>query len=579
MGSKEPVSTHKKNPVRISILGFLAVLLCLSSCAEPGSHDTTLPFATDMMPSGSNATHDAAVRVDMMEFADADSAVQYVPQPPQLRRLTNQQYKNAIEDFFGLQLPPDMALGTDTQLHGFRNIATTVLSISETEVEGYEAASQWVAHQLSQNRSAHPIMPDCSPEERICIADTLQRVGSLLWRRPLTTNELNAILTAWSSLAEQPFTDDERLEIVLTALLQSPYFLYTVEHGVLLSPDSSERQRSTVELLTALTMLIWNVPPNAQQLSMYGHAIHDEARFDALLDDLLSDERARRGLLGFFEEYLQLDRLNNVDKSREHFPLMSNSLVSAFHTEAMGMINHVVLDTQEDIRNLLTTKHSFLNWELGQLYSEMVGVEFAMHRFSEQSPRQGFLTTGAFLSLNAHYSSTSPTYRGKYVQNRFFCFDVPPPPEGVDTTLEPVTPGEAITMRARVAQHNEDPVCNGCHQFMDPIGLAFENFDALGVWRTDEMGLPIDPSGELNGVRFRTHHELIDHLASQTDFAKCVTKQFVRYAWNRLELRSDRVVLEELDEVFAESGYRFEALVRAVVKHRAFRAVGEVTRE
>ena len=117
----------------------------------------------------------------------------------------------------------------------------------------------------------------------------------------------------------------------------------------------------------------------------------------------------------------------------------------------------------------------------------------------------GYLTTAAFLSLNAHNTVTSPTYRGKYVQNRFFCFDIPPPPEGIDTTLDPPEPGVQTTMRMRVDQHNDDPVCSGCHQFMDPIGLAFENFDAIGVWRTDENGLPIDPSGQIDGVSFRDH--------------------------------------------------------------------------
>ena len=156
---------------------------------------------------------------------------------------------------------------------------------------------------------------------------------------------------------------------------------------------------------------------------------------------------------------------------------------------------------------------------------------------------------------------------------------MPPPPEGVDTTLDPQSDDRPKTMRERVAQHNSDPVCNGCHQFMDPIGLAFENFDALGAWRTDEAGLAIDPSGELDGFQFRNHHELIVHLATQTDFAQCVTRQFVRYAWSRLERPTDDVILSDLDEAFSAADYRFEALVRAVVHNRAFQALAEVNRE
>jgi len=508
-----------------------------------------------------------------------DSGVEFEPQPPQLKRLTNRQYRHAVHDFFGLELPVNTVLGTDTQLHGFRNIASAVLSVSETEAEGYEASAQWVAGQLVAGQASETASIDCSMSDVSCVESLIERLGALLWRRGLTNSELTLFVDTWLQLGDQPFSDEERMELLITALLQSPYFLYVIEQGEVDPLAPTARRRTARELLTAVTMLIWDAPPDQALLDNYGDVLYDDGKLDSLLDTLLSDPKARRGLLGFFEEYLQLDRLSNVDKSREHFPLMSDTIADAFHQEAIGLIGNVVLDNEADIRTILSTKESYLNWELGQLYNVSVGQEFQLHRFADNSPRQGFLTTGAFLALNAHHSTTSPTYRGKYVQNRFFCFDIPPPPEGVDTTLAPLNEGRPATMRDRVAQHNSDPVCNGCHQFMDPIGLAFENFDALGAWRTDEAGLPIDASGILGGVEFRNHHALIEHLATQTDFAECVTRQFVRYAWNRLELDSDNVVIAELDQAFAASGYRFESLVRAVVHNRSFRALAEVERE
>ena len=312
-------------------------------------------------------------------------------------------------------------------------------------------------------------------------------------------------------------------------------------------------------------------------LNTYAERMYDPGIEDEVYAYLINDARSARGLVGFFEEYLQLDRLDTLEKSRAHFVLMSDTLADAMKTEAQGMIRNVVLSEQTDVRSLLTTKDTFINEELAQLYNEPAPEGFAAHQYSEGSPRQGFLTTAAFLALNAHNTVTSPTYRGKYVQNRFFCFDIPPPPEGIDTTLDAPEPGVATTMRQRVARHNSDPVCNGCHQFMDPIGLAFENFDALGVWRTDELGEPIDPSGVIDGHQFRNHHELIEHLASDVTFAQCVTRQFVRFAWSRLESRTDEDIIEDLNSVFESSGFNFLQLVRAVIANQAFKSLAEIS--
>lgn len=582
MGSVGPVLLRKKKcslrVIAVLLLTMMPVLACnpaLDGLETGGNTAAHLDGGEVAFPEGG----DASIPSGMNPNRDDENVPEYAPQPPQLRRLTNKQYRHAMLDFFGLELPPTFELGTNTQLHGYRNIASAILSMSETEVEAYESAGQWIAQQLVAARDPAVFEDNCELHHESCIESSITRLGALLWKRSMTDVELQAFMETWRGLLNQPFNHEERTEVLISALLQSPYFLYVAEVGEVNRFEPTARRRTSQELLAATTLLIWDVPPNAEQLLQYGTDLYDEARYDALLDSLLNDERAQRGLLGFFEEYLLLDRLSNVEKSRVHFPLMSDTIAEAFRHEALGMINSVIFEERQDVRHLLTTRETFLNWELAQLYNVTAGVEFEHYEFANSSPRKGFLTTGAFLALNAHHSTTSPTYRGKYVQNRFYCFDVPPPPEGVDTTLDPVEEGRPESMRERVAQHNDDPVCSGCHQFMDPIGLAFENFDALGAWRTDEGGLPIDPSGTLHGFDFRNHHELIDHLATQTVFAECVTRQFVRYAWNRLELDSDEPILAELDEQFARSGYAFDALVRAVVKNRAFRELSEVSSE
>lgn len=560
--------TYSRNARRLAVCVFI---ICLG-CHEP--HESV------------QASHDRG-GMDVELIADRavdqgspiEDSVGFQPAPPRLKRITNTQYRNTIDDVFGLQLPHDLNLSPDNQLHGFRSIAASMFSLSLADVEAYESTAYWVARAFFSDEAVSAQFIECDLSESPCIEAFINQVGALLWRRPIRDDERSAVISLWLNLSEQPFTSTERAEFVLSSLLQAPDFLFFVEHG---EPDPSvptQMRKTSRELLTAMSLLLWDAPPSETVLSLYANRMYEPGIEDEVYAYLINDPRSARGLVGFFEEYLQLDRLDTLEKSRSHFVLMSDTLASAMKTEATGMIKNVVLSEEADIRSLLTTKETYLNEELAQLYNEPAPDGFTPHRYGEHSPRAGFLTTAAFLALNAHNTVTSPTYRGKYVQNRFFCFDIPPPPEGIDTTLDPPEPGVATTMRQRVARHNSDPVCNGCHQFMDPIGLAFENFDAIGIWRTDELGEPIDPSGTLDDHSFRNHHELIEYLASDVTFAQCVTRQFIRFAWSRLESRHDEIIIEQLNTVFERSGFNFLQLVRAVIASPTFKALAEVTIE
>ena len=234
--------------------------------------DQTVPILADMQSS----LVDGGV-------ADMAQTEAFEPAAPHLKRLTNQQYRNAIADIFGLTLPTDMALATDTQLHGFRTIASAVLTISETEVENYEASAQWVANQLVAQRNEDESMIDCPIDEASCVEALLAAFGKTLWRREVTPDELTEHLTVWNDLQAQPFTDAERLELIIGALLQSPHFLYVVEIGEVDPSESGKRRRQSRELLTAATLLIWNAPPDQELLSTFDDDLYAPNQLNRLL--------------------------------------------------------------------------------------------------------------------------------------------------------------------------------------------------------------------------------------------------------------------------------------------------------
>jgi hypothetical protein len=205
MSRKGPVSSQKTRHDLLLMLVGLICMLFMSGCDQPTDSPSVNPPMDQMIP-----THDMEPVSPDRELPDHGMDLQFEPQPPQLKRLTNRQYRHAIHDFFGLELPADTALGTDTQLHGFRNIASAVLSISETEAEGYEASAQWVANQLVVGRVSETAMMDCSISDASCVESLIDRLGGLLWRRALTDSELALFMDTWSQLGAQPFSTDYR---------------------------------------------------------------------------------------------------------------------------------------------------------------------------------------------------------------------------------------------------------------------------------------------------------------------------------------------------------------------------------
>jgi hypothetical protein len=176
----------------------------------------------------------------------------------------------------------------------------------------------------------------------------------------------------------------------------------------------------------------------------------------------------------------------------------------------------------------------------------------------------------AVLSLNAHQSVTSPTLRGRFIREYLLCQDIPPPPPGVSTSLPP-TMGQKTTLRQRLEAHRQDPACRGCHSLMDPLGLSLENFDAVGTFRERDGDLPIDASSELDGRAVQGAAELGAALRDNPRLPLCMARQLYRYATGHLELAEEQEQVLGLGARLAQSGGRFQALLRHLVLSDGFR--------
>lgn len=497
---------------------------------------------------------------------------------PLLPRLTEKQYKNALADLFGKGLP-ELAVQPDTNPFLFTSIGAAKDPLSELGVQHIEEAAQKITHLVFDDPARRAALTGCEPTAPgdACVEGFLRTFGRRALRRTLTQPEVSK----WVSISVDLSGGDAwtGVRTAVAGMLQAPSFYYRVELGEP-DPDNSARLRYTgFEMASRLAFLLWNAPPDDELLNAaQSGELESAAGVETQARRLLASPRARTAVQEFFAQYLDLGRLDGISRDAALYPDFKPSLAEAMRTEVKLLIDDLVFRRDTDVRQLFSTRRTFVNKELATLYGvEATGatpIAFVPVELPEGGHRAGLLTLGAFLTMNAHEASTSPTLRGKYLRERVLCDEVPPPPPDVNTDINANTT-EAKTLRDKLVQHRENPSCSGCHSLMDPPGFLFENFDAIGGYRTLDNGYPIDASGDLDGKPLTSAQELAGLLATEGRVGRCMVKQLFRHAIGRLEKKTEIPALEEIHERFEASGFRFRELYVALVTHPNYRFVAK----
>ncbi len=513
----------------------------------------------------------------------------FVPGEQVLPRLTQRQYRNAVEDLFGGPLP-EVEIEPDTNPYLFTSIGATSTSLSELGTQQYEEAADTLTGVVWDDLARRDALIGCAPAaaDDACAQGFLSNFGRRAFRRPLAADELarwTAVAVELSSGGSSPEAADayRGLRLAVAGMLQSPYFLYRVELGEEDPADPSRLRYTGYELASRLSFLLWESIPDEELLS----AAEDGALLDAdgleqQARRMMADPRTRLSVQAFFGQYFDLARLDGVSRDPELYPDFSPTMAKSMRTEVELLIEDLVYRQDADIRKLFSTRKTFVNTELAALYGITAPdgaseISFAPASLPADGPRAGMLTLGAFLAMNAHETETSPTLRGKYLRERVLCMEVPAPPDDTDTNVP--DPSEGGTLRERLEQHRVDPACAGCHAFIDPPGFLFENFDSAGVVRATDNGHPVDTSGALDGVALANASELADVLAENKFVGPCVVKQLFRHTNGRLETDGEEPALYDLSERFADEGHRFSELLVQLVRHESFRYVTVQTEE
>lgn len=448
-----------------------------------------------------------------------------------VRRLNQREYANTVRDLFGMNDLVVSGLPVDQTSDAVFDTSGEHQRLAVHDAEPLqEVAARVVAQVVERQGAIARCAPAHASNRRGCTGEILGAFLRRAFRRTPTVKEL----ALYGDLAGRAATLDEGVAVAAQAALSSPHFLFLAVSGS--AAGGKVRRLDGFELASRLSYALWSTMPDdtllalAEKGRLGSPAIHAQQ-----IERMLADPKARSGLLGVFAgRWLDYDRLEDADrnKSARLFPSFT-ALRSAMRKETDLLFEHVLkADLPAD--ELLTADYSFMSSALASFYGLPApgseGDEFVKTAL-DRTRRRGIVTQASLLASHAD-DFTDPIARGVFIADRIACRK-PPPPPGEVSSLARVSP--ELPMADRLREHRDDLACASCHRLFDGFGLALENYDAVGSWRTDDKGVPIDPSGVMPADRkpYANAVEMITLLAEGTGFETCFAESFVSYALGR----------------------------------------------
>ena len=413
-----------------------------------------------------------------------------------------------------------------------------------------------------------------SREERPCAEAILGRLARQAYRRPVTEQDVSELMAFYDEgAAESGFEVGVRTG--LQAILVSPEFLFRLEHQPADVQAGETYRLSDMDLATRLSFFLWEAGPDLELIEL---AASDRLSSPAVLEQqmrrMLSDPRADALATRFFHQWLRLQDVGSVWPERYLFPGFSRQVADAMVRESESLFQYLIREDRS-VLELFDADYTFLNERLARHYGidGVAGEEFRRVQYPD-GRRRGILSHGSVLQLTSMSERTSPVLRGKWVMQVLMGTPPPPPPPNVPAfeASPAVGAGRRLTTRERMEAHRNNPVCNSCHSFIDPIGLALDNFDAVGRWRVRENKAPLDTRGMFyDGTPISTPSELADVLLKRpVPLVRNFTERLLSFAIGRPVTYEDQPTVRRITQATEADGYKVTALVFEIVKSAPF---------
>jgi Protein of unknown function (DUF1592)/Protein of unknown function (DUF1588)/Protein of unknown function (DUF1587)/Protein of unknown function (DUF1585)/Protein of unknown function (DUF1595)/Cytochrome C oxidase, cbb3-type, subunit III len=416
--------------------------------------------------------------------------------------------------------------------------------------------------------------PGRGVSEDACARRILSTLATQAYRRPISDAELRDLLNYYSQ-AKTGGSFQDGVQFGLRRILASPSFVFRPEAEPASIAVGTPYRITDIELATRLSFFFWSsLPDEALMRAVRDGRLKNPDVLVSQVKRMLADGRASAFVSNFAGQWLHLRNLKGKVPNSELFPDFDDNLRQAFQREAELFFESVIREDRS-VLDLMTADYTFVNDRLARHYGipNVFGSDFRRVSLADQS-RRGILGKGAVLLVTSHATTTSPVLRGKWVLENLVGAPPPPPPADLDTALKTDPPGAAPkTMREQMERHRTNPVCANCHQVMDPIGFALENFDLAGAWRTkDTNGLPLNTADVLtDGTKIDGVVSLRQALVRRPDvFVQTLTEKLMVYALGRGLTSEDMPEVRKVVRGAAQKGYRFSALIQGIVESVPF---------
>jgi len=422
---------------------------------------------------------------------------------------------------------------------------------------------------LSKTRTEYRVEYPAAPMNQA--RQVIERYGLLLFRRPLTGEELKSRLDAADTAAKLSGNFYTGIRYSLTTLLSAPDFLFRPEMAV---PKGKDYTLDGYSRAARLSYMLWDTTPDLELLkAAQTGALDTDSGVQAQATRLMASPRLETGMRTFFSDYLELDTLGTITKDPTIYPKYSEEVGASAREETLRTTIDLVVKKNGDFRDLFTTRKTFINRPLAWIYSVPYNLngEWMPYEFREGDGRSGLVTQASMLSMFSHPGRGSPTKRGVAFLDIFMCEPTPAPPATVDFSIvNDITNPNLRTVRDRLNAHATTPACASCHTHSDPMGLTLEEFDSIGVRRLKDDGRDIDVSAVIANKRFSGGTGLGRYLHDNPKVPACFVRKLFAYGVGANSEEVEKGTIQPFVDGFAAGGYRLPALLKAMVVSQKF---------
>jgi hypothetical protein len=422
--------------------------------------------------------------------------------------------------------------------------------------------------------------PATAGDEEACARQIMATLAKRAFRRPSTAEDLALLMPFYQEGRSEGGSFEHGIEAALQRILADPQFIYRGEREPADLAAGRPYRLTDLELASRLSFFVWSSSPDDELIDLAAAGrLRDRAVLEQQVRRMLADARSEALVENFTGQWLNVRGLRAVEPAVNLFPDFDDNLRDAFAREVELFFETIVREDRS-IVELLDADYTFVNERLAKHYGipHVYGPHFRRVTLGpEFEMRRGLLGKGALLTVTSQALRTSPVMRGKWVQATLLGVEPPQPPPGVEVSIERVVDNSGNakqpTMRQVLEQHRISPTCAACHQIFEPVGLALENFDAVGAWRTHDEGLPVDTSGRLpDGTLLDDGVTALrgNMLKYKDQFARVVAERLLTYALGRGVEHDDMPTVRAIVRGAEGAQYRFSSLVLGIVGSEPF---------